>query len=180
MTVLKREDLPLWMQKTLRGTDWGVLIVLGLQSAGGVAVPAATGAAAHQRQRALCLSRRRHRRRHSPKGGCIRAGRPTRSAATARRSRTIPARRGLCPGAARLLLTNDATSAVKLVYAAALCLAGTAVYAFVTRRSGAEAGVIAALLYVYSPYVGLDRAAPARRSARRDQPGADPGAALER
>ncbi|MFN8565114.1 MAG: hypothetical protein U0703_26605 [Anaerolineae bacterium] len=25
----KRQDLPMWMQQAMRGTDWGVLIVLG-------------------------------------------------------------------------------------------------------------------------------------------------------
>src|SRR5947208_13602575 len=28
MTQIAREDLPIWMQNSLRGTDWGVLIVL--------------------------------------------------------------------------------------------------------------------------------------------------------
>ncbi len=28
MTSSERENLPLWMQKTMRGTDWGVLIVI--------------------------------------------------------------------------------------------------------------------------------------------------------
>lgn len=53
------------------------------------------------------------------------------------------------------LITNDAVLAVKLTYVAALCLAGSALYAFVARRAGAAAGVIAALLYVYSPYLSL-------------------------
>ncbi|MEO8396111.1 MAG: 6-pyruvoyl-tetrahydropterin synthase-related protein, partial [Chloroflexota bacterium] len=59
------------------------------------------------------------------------------------------------PALIDFFITGDPTLAVKLVYALALCIAGAAVYAFVARRSGAGVGVIAALLYIYSPYIGL-------------------------
>ncbi len=65
------------------------------------------------------------------------------------------------PGAAyfaaviQVLLTDDTVSAVRFAYTLALCLAGIAVYRLVMRREGAAAGVLAAFLYLYSPYVGL-------------------------
>jgi hypothetical protein len=41
------------------------------------------------------------------------------------------------------------------LYILATCIAGIAVYALVLRRSGAAAGILAAMLYVYSPYLSL-------------------------
>ncbi len=155
MAELTQQDLPLWMQKALRGTDWGVLIVLVLSIA--AACPfllqpgiSRTNATEHYVYRAAdtaqAFSEGRLYLRWSP-NALVGYGAP------------IP--EYYPPGAAYVsalldvLLTDDPVLAVKLVFAGALCLAGAAVYAFVTRRSGAAAGVIAALLYVYSPYVGL-------------------------
>jgi hypothetical protein len=55
----------------------------------------------------------------------------------------------------QIFLTANAVDAVRVLYAISLTLAGTMVYALVTRRAGAAAGLVAALLYVYSPYVGM-------------------------
>lgn len=57
--------------------------------------------------------------------------------------------------ALHVLFTGDAVQAVRLTFIIALCLGGTGVYLFVTRRGGALAGLLAAALYVLSPYVGL-------------------------
>jgi hypothetical protein len=65
------------------------------------------------------------------------------------------------PGAAypaallQFFFVNDPVVAVRLYAAGLFALAGSAVYALAARRAGAAAGLLAALLYVYSPYVGL-------------------------
>lgn len=55
----------------------------------------------------------------------------------------------------QILLTNNPVSAVRLLYVFATCIAGITVYMLVMRHSGATAGILAAMLYVYSPYVSL-------------------------
>ncbi len=153
--LTRRDDLPLWMQKALRGTDWGVLIVLAfslvaawpflLQSG----LPL-TNASEHYVYRsadyAQAFTEGRLYPRWSP-NALTGYGAPI--------PNYYPPGAAYVPAVLDVFLTNDATLAVKLVYTLALCLAGAAVYTFVTRRSSAAAGVIAALLYVYSPYVGL-------------------------
>lgn len=54
-----------------------------------------------------------------------------------------------------VLFTNDTVVAVKIVYVLALVMAGVGTYAFTLRWAGAKAGLFAAVLYVYSPYVGF-------------------------
>jgi uncharacterized membrane protein len=155
VTELKQKDLPLWMQKTMRGTDWGVLIVLAFSLLAAWAFLLQSGlprtnATEHYVFRtsdyAQAFLEGRFYPRWSPNvlGGY---GAPI--------PNYFPPLGAYLPALLDTFLTNDATLAVKLVYVAAFCLAGTAVYAFVTRRSSAATGVIAALLYIYSPYVGL-------------------------
>lgn len=55
----------------------------------------------------------------------------------------------------QILLTNSAVAAVRLLYVFATCMAGLAMYVLVMRHSGAAAGILAAMLYVYSPYMRL-------------------------
>ncbi|MBC8098252.1 MAG: glycosyltransferase family 39 protein, partial [Armatimonadetes bacterium] len=54
-----------------------------------------------------------------------------------------------------VLLTDDPISALRLVVAVSQCLAACAVYGLATRWSGGAGGMLAALLYVFSPYIGL-------------------------
>jgi hypothetical protein len=54
-----------------------------------------------------------------------------------------------------MLFTNDTVLAVRLTYILSLTLAGTMMYVFVMRWQGASAGLLASILYVLSPYVGL-------------------------
>lgn len=152
---LTRDDLPVWMQKAMRGTDWGVLIVLGfcLLAAWAFALQPGlprTNAGEHYVFRAADYSRAFAEGRLYPRwspdalGGY---GAPI--------PQYYPPGTAYLPALLDYFVTNDITLAVKVVYVASLCIAGTAVYALVTRRSGAAAGVVAALLYVYSPYVSL-------------------------
>lgn len=54
-----------------------------------------------------------------------------------------------------VLFTNDPVLAIRLLYVGSLCFAGAVVYALVMRRVDAASGILAAVLYVYSPFVGL-------------------------
>ncbi|MFN8376001.1 MAG: 6-pyruvoyl-tetrahydropterin synthase-related protein, partial [Anaerolineae bacterium] len=55
----------------------------------------------------------------------------------------------------QIFLTDNPVDAVRVLYLISLTLAGTMMYVFVTRRADASAGILAAVLYVYSPYVGM-------------------------
>ncbi|MCC6801474.1 MAG: hypothetical protein IT319_01220 [Anaerolineae bacterium] len=151
----KRDDLPIWMQRAMRGTDWGVLIVVGfclLLAWSFIVQPGLprTNASEHYVFRAADTTQAFAEGRLYPRWSPY-----------AINGYGAPIPNYYPPGAAYVpalldyFITNDPTLAVKLVYVASLCLAGTAVYALVMRRAGAAAGVIAALLYVYSPYVSL-------------------------
>lgn len=155
MPQFKRDDLPIWMQQAMRGTDWGVLLVFGFCLLLGwsfILQPGLprTNASEHYVFRAADTTQAFVEGRLYP-----------RWSAYAVNGYGAPIPNYYPPGAAYVpalldyFVTNDTTVAVKIVYVASLCLAGTAVYALVTRRAGAAAGVIAALLYVYSPYVSL-------------------------
>ncbi len=155
MSETAPENLPIWMQKTMRGTDWGVLIVLAfcvLAAWPFLLQPGLprTNASEHYVYRAAETVQSFAEGRFYP-----------RWSANAINGYGAPIPHYYPPGAAYLpalidaFFTNDATLAVKLAYVAAICLAGGALYAFVTRRSGATTGIIAALLYVYSPYLNL-------------------------
>ncbi len=153
--TVAQENLPIWMEKTLRGTDWGILIVLALSllaawpfllQSGLPRTNASENYVYRTADTVQALGEGRLYPRWSP---------------NAINGYGAPIPQYYPPGAAYLpalldvLLTNNATLAVKLIYSAAFLLAGGSVYAFVTRRSNARAGVVAALLYVYSPYLDL-------------------------
>ncbi|MEP7291781.1 MAG: 6-pyruvoyl-tetrahydropterin synthase-related protein [Chloroflexota bacterium] len=155
MTDLPRDDLPIWMQKTLRRTDWGVLIVLlfsllaawpFLLQPGLPRASPSENYVYRAADTAAAFAEGRLYPRWSPNalGGY---GAPI--------PHFYPPGAAYIPALITFFVTGDATAAVKLVYTLSLILAGTSVYAFVTRRSGAAAGVAAALLYVYSPYMAL-------------------------
>lgn len=155
MTTLKPEELPIWMQRSMRRTDWGMLLVLAFSLLAAWAfifqpgLPR-TNESEHYVYQAANVARALSEGRLYP-----------RWSADALNGYGAPIPQFYPPGAAytagliTYFVTGDATAAVKLVFVGALFGAGAATYAFVTRRSGAAAGVVAALLYVYSPYVGL-------------------------
>lgn len=53
------------------------------------------------------------------------------------------------------LITGDAVAAVRVVFLIGFMLASVGVYGIVVRHRGAAAGVVAAMLYITSPYFGL-------------------------
>lgn len=152
--AIAHDDLPIWMQKTLRGTDWGVLIVLAFSLLATLPLLQPgfplNNASEHYVYRtadyARAFSEGRLFPRWSP-DALNGYGAPI--------PHFYPPLPAYIPALITVFITGNPTQAVKLVYAGALIFASISVYTFVTRRSSAAAGTAAALLYVYSPYVGL-------------------------
>ncbi len=152
---LPSHELPDWMRRAQRGVDWGFLLVLALCII--VSAPflfrselphnnANENYVYRTNDYAVSIEEGWLYPRWSPNvlGGY---GAP------------IPSFYPPAPayGAAilQILLTNNAVSAVRLLYVLATCIAGIAVYALVMRHSGATAGILAAMLYIYSPFISL-------------------------
>ncbi len=155
VTDIPLEDLPIWMRRGRRGVDWGVLIVIVFSLAAAWSFIANEGlphtnATENYVYRtadyAQALKEGRLYPRWSPH---VFAG----------YGAPIPSY--YPPGAAysaaviQMLFTDDSVAAVRVLYVLSLGLAGAMTYVFVTRWSGAVAGVLASVLYIYSPYVGL-------------------------
>jgi hypothetical protein len=58
-------------------------------------------------------------------------------------------------GVVELFVTGNAVTAAKIVMSIALLCAGAAIYSLVWLRGGTIAGLIAGILYLYSPFIGL-------------------------
>lgn len=150
------EQLPTWMRQARQSVDWGILLVgfFSLLMAWPFllqpGVPQTTNAENH-----VYMA--------SDYAQAFREGRiyPRWSAAAAQ-GYGAPIPNYYPPGlpyvtaTTEVLLTpQDTVLAMRLVMLASVMTAGFASYVFVMRFAGAYAGVIAALLYVYSPYLGL-------------------------
>ncbi|MCA0452640.1 MAG: glycosyltransferase family 39 protein [Chloroflexi bacterium] len=150
---LPQHDLPDWMRLARRGFDWGLLLVLALCLI--VAAPfllrgdlPTTNASENYVYRtndyATAIQQGWIYPRWSPHvlGGY---GAPI--------PNFYPPAAPYTAAVFQVLLTNNPVAAVRLFYVVATCVAGLAMYALVTRRSGAAAGILAAMLYIYSPVV---------------------------
>ena len=154
-TDIPLQDMPIWMRRARRGVDWGVLLSIAFSllaawpfvlQAGLPRTNASENYVFRAAEYAQAISEGHLYPRWSPNafGGY---GAP------------IPS--FVAPGAAYLpaliqfFFTDDPVSAVRIVHVLALVLAGSAAYAFVTRRAGAASGLLASTLYVFSPYVAL-------------------------
>jgi hypothetical protein len=157
MTIpdISPHELPDWMRQARRGLDWGVLVVIAfsLTTAWSFIVNPNlphTNASENYVYRtadyATAIQEGRLYPRWSPNalGGY---GAPI--------PQYYPPGAPYTAALIQILLTNDPITAVRITYIVAICLAGAAVYGLVMRRAGAAAGVLAGVLYVYSPYLGL-------------------------
>lgn len=148
-------DLPQWMRQARQGLDWGVLITIVislvitwpfiLQSG----LPRTNASANHvfmTADYAQALREGRLYPRWSPhvSGGY---GAPI--------PNFYPPGAPYSAALIEIFFTQNTINAVRLVFILAICAAGAMTYAFVTRYSGSGAGILAAVIYVYSPYVGL-------------------------
>lgn len=157
MTIseIPAQDLPLWMRRARRGVDWGVLISISMCLLAALSFLTEPGLPRTNSSEnyvfraddyAQAISEGYLYPRWSPHvlGGY---GAPIPS--------FYPPGPAYVPALIQFFFTGDPVSAVRIVYAASIVLAGSALYAFVTRRMGAAAGVLASALYVFSPYLSL-------------------------
>ncbi|MBK8025623.1 MAG: hypothetical protein IPK19_30585 [Chloroflexi bacterium] len=154
-STIRYEDLPFWMRRAMRRTDWGVLLILGfclissLPFVLSTSIPVGT---AHERYafRAAEIAESIGEGRWYPRwtdeavGGY---GAPI--------PQFTPPLAGFLPALLDITLINDPGAAISATFVFATCLAGTALYAFVARRAGSIIGVTAALLYVFNPMIGV-------------------------
>ncbi|MBI5669176.1 MAG: hypothetical protein HZC41_14320 [Chloroflexi bacterium] len=148
-------DLPDWMRQARRGVDWGLLLVIGfslLVAWPFIALPTLphTNASENYVYAAANFAAAFQEGRLYPRWSPYALG-----GYGAPLPHYYPPGAPFLAGLLQVLLTGDAVSAVRLAYILALVLAGTAVYSLVTRRTNAAAGLLAAVLYLYSPYTGL-------------------------
>lgn len=148
-------ELPLWMQQAQRSLDWGALIVamlsllmaLSLLLNDGFNVNNSNENYAFQAQDiAEALHEGRLYPRWSPHA-LSGYGAPV--------PHFAPPAAPYAVAVIDTLLTGQIYPAMRLLYAVALLMSGGAVYALTLRWMGAPSAVLAAVLYVYSPYVGL-------------------------
>lgn len=149
------EDLPVWMRQARQNVDWGILWVIffGLIVAWPFllrpGLPRTNASENHVFMAADYAQAFREGRLYP------------RWSAAALSGYGAPIPHYYPPGAAytaaavELLFTNDTVVAVRMVYSFGLMLAGAMTYVFVMRWAGARAGILASVLYVCSPYVGL-------------------------
>jgi 6-pyruvoyl-tetrahydropterin synthase related domain len=148
-------ELPVWMRRARRGVDWGILLVMvmGLTvstpflfSSGLPRTNANENYVFRTANTAEAIQQGWLYPRWSPNilGGY---GAPI--------PNFYPPLPAYAASLIHILLTNDPVVAVRFLYVIALCGGAAAVYALVMRRTGAPAGVIAAALYLYSPYLRL-------------------------
>lgn len=148
------EDLPRWMRQAQRGWDWGLLLALalGLLAAWPFLLQPGlprTGASENYAFLAADYAAALQEGRLYP-----------RWSAYAQQGYGAPIPHYYPPGAPyaaaliEVLLTNNAATALRILYTLAFCLAGTGTYGLVRRHAGAQSGLLAAALLVFSPYFG--------------------------
>lgn len=149
------QELPRWMRQAQQRVNWGLLLVVALCLAAGwpfLTQPALPRTNASENYAFLTMNY----------GQALREGRlyprwlpNTFNGYGSPLPAYIPPAAPLLAGLIDVLFTDDPVTAVRALYVLSLCMAGITTFSLVTRRAGAAAGVLAAVLYVYSPYVGL-------------------------
>lgn len=153
---LTLEELPLWMRQAQRGVDWGILLALVLSLAAAWPFLFQTGLPRtyygesivyRTEDMATALSEGYLYPRWSPH---------------VLQGYGAPIPHYYPPGAPysaaviQLLFTNDPVIAVRVLILLSFAIAGSAVYALVTRHAGSVCGFFACILYVYSPFMSSD------------------------
>lgn len=153
--IIPEKELPVWMLRAQRGVDWGVLLVLATCLLLGWRFILEPDLPRIHQHESYVL-------RASDYQDALLEGRLySRWAPHALNGYGAPVYNFYPPGAPYLsalisiLFTNDVILAIRIIYVLSFCVAGTSLYAFVLRQSNATTGLLAALLYVYSPYFGL-------------------------
>lgn len=148
------EDLPVWMRRARRRWDWGVLLAaaFGLLAAWPFIVhPGLPRTNASENYVYLvadysdALREGRLYPRWSPH---------VLSGYGAPIPHYFPPLAPYSAALIKVLFTNDAVRAVRVIFSGAFIVAAASLYAFVRRRTTPEAGLLAVLLYIFNPYVG--------------------------
>lgn len=150
---ISTQDLPLWMRRARRAFDWGIIICIAFSIVAAwpfllqPGLPHTNGSENYvfrTADYAQAISEGRLYPRWSANvlGGY---GAPIPS--------FVPPGAAYVPALIQFFFTDDPVLAVRIVYLLSITLAGSAMYAFVLRRAGASAGVLASALYVFSPYL---------------------------
>ncbi len=154
-TDIPHASLPLWMRRAQRGVDWGVLFVLVLSLVAAwpfliqSGLPRTNDTERYVFRTADTVEALREGQlypRWSPhvQGGY---GAPI--------ANYYPPGAPYSAAVVAFLFTNNSVLAIRIIYIVSFCLAGSLTYVVVTRHVNAAAGVVAAMLYLFSPYVGL-------------------------
>jgi hypothetical protein len=153
--AIPSHELPDWMRQARRGIDWGVMLIFAFSLT--IGLPFIT-----QNTLPHTNASENYVYRTEDYAAALREGRLyPRWSPNAFTGYGAPIPHYYPPAPAytaaliQVLFTGDAVLAVRLVYIAALSLAAMMTYLLVTRRAGARAGLLAGILYIYSPYVGL-------------------------
>ncbi|MEO8610314.1 MAG: 6-pyruvoyl-tetrahydropterin synthase-related protein [Chloroflexota bacterium] len=149
------KDWPDWMRQARQGVDWGIVLIFAFSLT--IAMPFLT-----QNDLPHTNASENYVYRSADYAAALQEGRLyPRWSANVFGGYGAPIPHYFLPGAGyaaaviQVLFTNDPVLAVRILYALSLGVAGTMVYLLVTRRVNATAGLLAGILYVYSPYVGL-------------------------
>ena len=153
--VIPETELPDWMRQAQRGVDWGVLITIGLSLI--LAWPLLLGNG---------LPRSNHMEAYlfqaSDMVTAIEEGwlyprwSPHAQAGFgAPASSFYPPAVPYTTALINILLVNDLPTAMAYLLIAGFVIAGCGTYVLVTQHAGAKAGILAAMLYLFNPYIGI-------------------------
>jgi hypothetical protein len=148
-------ELPLWMRRARQRIDWGALLILAFAlMAGSYFIFSPDLPRTHYGEHAVYQT--------AAFAEAIEEGRLySRWAADALGGYGAPIPNFYPPGVpyfaawVQFFITADPVSAVRFTLVAVFCLGALALYTFVARRLGESAGVLSALLFVFSPYFSL-------------------------
>src|SRR6266496_184074 len=149
------KDWPDWMRQARQGIDWGIVLIFAFSLT--IAMPFLT-----HNDLPHTNASENYVYRSADYAAALQEGRLyPRWSANAFSGYGAPIPHYFLPGAGyisatiQLLFTNDPILAVRILYAISLGVAGVMVYLLVARRVNTASGLLAGILYVYSPYVGL-------------------------
>jgi hypothetical protein len=153
--VIREEDLPTWMRQANRRVDLGILIVIVISLAVAWSFIVFPGLPRNNATESYVF-------RAADTAATLKEGRLyPRWSPHALNGYGAPIPNYYPPAApyaaafVDVMFTGDTVLAVRLVFILSLLFAGSMVYVLVMRRVNAASGILAAILYVYSPYVGL-------------------------
>ena len=150
--IIPEHDLPDWIRRAKRGLDWGIVIVLVLSVAIGWSFFVSKGLSSTNASEnyafrvanvATALKQGELFPRWTP-NAIYGYGAPI--------LHYYPPLPSFIPAALTTLLTSNIPDAIRLTFLIAFAGAGTATYSLALRHGGAKAGILAALIYVYSPF----------------------------